>query len=195
MRTSIPSLLPIFRSEMQVRLLALVILQPERAWTLGELAEVLDAPQSSVHRELERALDAGVVHRDDTARPHRFTAATEDAAYASLSDLLQRTAGIEGQLRLVLERPDVLAAAIYGSWASGARRPDSDVDVLVIGNAALRELRRLVRPLEKATGRHIDLTLMSPTEFREGRHSSFALKLTESPTIPVIGNLTELSAV
>lgn len=195
MRTPIPSLLPIFRSQMQVRLLALVILQPERSWTLSELADALDAPQSSVHRELERALAAGVLHRDDTARPHRFTAATEDAAYTSLADLLRRTAGIEGQLRLVLERPDVLAAAIYGSWASGARRPDSDVDVLVIGDAALRELRRLVRPLERATGRRIDVTLMSAKEFHEGRHSSFARKLTESPTIPLVGDPTELSAV
>jgi len=32
MRTSIPPLLPLFRSEMQVRLLALVLLQPERGW-------------------------------------------------------------------------------------------------------------------------------------------------------------------
>jgi predicted nucleotidyltransferase len=194
MRTSIPSLLPIFRSEMQVRLLALVILQPERAWTLSEVTDALDAPQSSVHRELERALAAGVINRDDTARPHRFTAATEDAAYASLADLLRRTAGIEGQLRLVLERPDVLAAAIYGSWASGERRPDSDVDVIVIGDAALGELRRLIRPLERATGRRIDLTLMSPKEFREARHSSFTQKLEESPTIPVVGDLTELPA-
>jgi predicted nucleotidyltransferase len=194
MRTSIPSLLPIFRSEMQVRLLALVILQPERSWTLSELADALNAPQSSVHRELERALAAGVIHRDDTARPHRFTAATGDAAYASLADLLGRTAGIEGQLRLVLERLDVLAAVIHGSWASGGRGPDSDVDVLVIGDATLRELRRVVRPLEGATGRRIDLTLMSPKEFREGRHSSFTQKLTESSTIPLIGDLTELSA-
>jgi predicted nucleotidyltransferase len=96
-------------------------------------------------------------------------------------------------LRSVLDRQDVLAASIYGSWASGARRPDSDVDVIVIGDAALGELRRLIRPLERATGRRIDLTLMSPKEFREAHHSSFTQKLEESPTIPVVGDLTELS--
>ena len=50
MRTSAPSLLPLFRSEMQLRLLALLLLQPERAWTLHELTDDLDAPQSSVHQ-------------------------------------------------------------------------------------------------------------------------------------------------
>ena len=41
MRTSVPSLLPIFRSEMQVRLLGLILLQPERTWTLHELAKAV----------------------------------------------------------------------------------------------------------------------------------------------------------
>ena len=194
MRTSVPSLLPIFRSEMQVRLLGLILLQPERSWTLHELAKAVGAPQSSVHRELARAQAAGVIRRDDAARPYRFTAATDDAAYGSLADLLRRAVGLEGDLRSILDRPDVAAAVIYGSWASGARRPDSDIDVLVIGDAALRELRRLVRPVEKETGRRIDLIVMRPDEFRQARRSSFARTVTESPTLPLVGDLAEVAA-
>src|ERR1700676_542377 len=102
MRTQTPLLLPLFRSEMQVRLLALVLLQPERRWTLQDLAEALGAPQSSVHRELGRAEAAGVSRRDDTGRPHRFSSATDDAAYASLADLFRRTVGVDSQLRETL---------------------------------------------------------------------------------------------
>ena len=138
MRTSVPPLLPLFRSEMQVRLLALVLLQPERHWTLQGLAEALDAPQSSVHRELARAEAAGVIRRADEARPYRFSAATDDAAYEPLAELLRRSVGVENELRASLDRPDVLAAVIYGSWASGTRRPDSDIDVLVVGNSDRR---------------------------------------------------------
>ncbi len=194
MRTTVPSLLPIFRSEMQVRLLGLILLQPERSWTLHELAKAVGAPQSSVHRELARAQAAGVIRRDDAARPYRFTAATDDAAYGSLADLLRRAVGLEGDLRSILDRTDVTAAVIYGSWASGERRPDSDIDVLVIGDAALRELRRLVRPVEKQTGRRIDLMVMRPDEFRQARRSSFARKVTESPTLPLVGDLAEVAA-
>jgi predicted nucleotidyltransferase len=194
MRTRVPSLLPMFRSEMQVRLLALVLLQPERAWTLHELAEAVGAPQSSVHRELARAQAAGVIRRDDGARPYRFTAATDDAAYASLADLLRRAVGVESELQTIFDRPDVAAAVIYGSWASGARRPESDIDVLVIGDAALRDLRRLLRPVEKATGRRIDLTLMRADEFRQARGSSFAHKVADSPTVPLVGDLARIAA-
>jgi predicted nucleotidyltransferase len=195
MRTSVPSLLPLFRSEMQVRLLALVLLQPERSWTLHELAEAVAAPQSSVHRELARAQAAGAIRRDDTARPYRFAAATDDAAYASLADLLRRSVGVESELRAVLDRPDIAAALIYGSWASGNRRPESDIDVLVVGDAELRELRRLVRPVEKETGRSIDLTLMGKVEFHRllADRSSFVRRVMESPVTVLVGDLAEVA--
>jgi predicted nucleotidyltransferase len=194
MRTSVPLLLPIFRSDMQVRLLGLVLLQPERSWTIQELGEAVDAPQSSVHRELTRAQAAGVVSRDDTARPYRFAAATDDAAYPPLADLLRRSVGVEGELQELFDRPDVDAAVIYGSWASGARRPDSDIDVLVVGDANLGELRRLVRPLGKATGRRIDLTLMRSDEFVRFRtdRASFVRRLMESPVTVLVGDLSSI---
>jgi len=180
---------------MQVRLLALLLLQPERRWTLQGLAEALDAPPSSVHRELGRAQAAGVIRRDDGARPYLFSAATDDASFAPLAELLRRSVGVESQLRASLDRPDVHAAAIYGSWASGNRRPDSDIDVLVVGDADLRELRRLLRPIGKDTGRTVDLTVMRDDEFRHllAERSSFARRVIEGPITSLVGDLANVA--
>jgi predicted nucleotidyltransferase len=181
---------------MQVRLLALMLLQPERSWTVQELAVAVAAPPSSVHRELARAQDAGVIRRDDTARPHRFAAATDDPAYSYLADLLRRTVGVENELRTLLDRPDIAAAVIHGSWASGARRPDSDIDVLVVGDATLRDLRRLMKGVERSTDRAIDLTLVHEDEFRRllGDRSSFARRLMDEPVITLVGDLSKVVA-
>jgi predicted nucleotidyltransferase len=195
MRTSAPAILPLFRSEMQIRMLALLLLQPERNWTLQELAQALNAPVSSVHRELGRAEAAGIVRRNATARPHRSQAATDDPLYEPLASLLRRTVGVEEQLRAVLERPDVLAALIYGSWAGGTRRPDSDIDVLVVGDADLRELRRRVRPIGKAVGRTIDLTVLTAAEYRGllAERSSFARRVLEAPITQLVGDLANIA--
>jgi predicted nucleotidyltransferase len=195
MRTSTPAIVPLFRSEMQLHLLALLLLQPERSWTLQELAQALDAPASSVHRELGRAQRAGIIRRSAAARPHRFQAATEDPLYEPVAELLRRSVGVEQQLRVVLRRPDVLVAVIYGSWAGGTRRPDSDIDVLVIGDADLRELRRCVRPIGKAAGRTIDLTVMSAEEFQRllAEESSFARSVLQAPTTPLVGELDSIA--
>jgi predicted nucleotidyltransferase len=195
MRTAAPDLLPLFRSEMQLRLLALLLLQTERSWTLQELTETLGAPQSSVHRELGRAEAAGIITRDSDARPHRFRAATDDPFHEPLATLLDRSVGVEEQLRTALDRPDVAAAVIYGSWATGTRRPDSDIDVLVVGDVDLRELRRTVRPISKGAGRTVDLTVLTVDEFNElvAERSSFARRVLDSQVTHLVGDLTSLA--
>jgi predicted nucleotidyltransferase len=181
---------------MQLRLLALLLLQPERSWTLHELAEAVDAPQSSVHRELGRAEAAGIVRRNATARPHLFRAAGDDAFYEPLASLLRRSVGVELRLREALNRPDVRAAAIYGSWVTGARRPDSDIDVLVVGDADLGSLRKLVRPIGKSAGRSVDLTVLGDDEFRRllAERSSFTRRVMEAPITPLVGDLASVAS-
>ncbi len=196
MRTSVPNALPLFRSDMQVHLLALLILQPERSWTLPELAKVLNSPVSSVYRELQRIEAAGLLVREDSSRPHRFVAARTSPLFEPLHALLQRTVGVESDLREALDVPGVAAAAIHGSWAGGARRPDSDIDVIVVGETSLRDLRRRTRDLAHRAGRRVDVTLLRPEEFRsrldEGQ--GFARHLLDEPVIPLIGSLREMAA-
>lgn len=195
MRTSAPAVLPLFRSEMQIRMLALLLLQPERSWTLQELAQALDSPASSVHRELGRAEAAGIIRRNSTARPHQFQAATDDPLYEPLASLLRRSVGVEEQLRTALENPHVQVALIYGSWAGETRRPDSNVDVLVVGDADLRELRRRVRPIGKAAGRTIDLTVLTADKYRGllAERSSFVRRVLEAPITQLVGDLANIA--
>jgi len=112
-----------------------------------------------------------------------------------LTVLLHQTIGIEQRLRALFDRPDIDAAAIHGSWAAGGRRPNSDVDVLVVGRANLRELRRAVRPLAKETGRMIDLTVLAPEEFRRLRaeNSSVLRRVVQGPVSPLVGDLTRIA--
>jgi len=119
-----------FRSEMQVELMGLLLLQPDRRWTLGELSEHLGAAPSSVHRELHRLVDVGIATSDVQRRPHHFGAATSAPAYASLRDLLGLTVGVPLRLARELDEiPGIVAAAIHGSWAAGTGlRPDSDLE-------------------------------------------------------------------
>jgi predicted nucleotidyltransferase len=193
MRTSVPSALPLFRSDMQVRLLGLLLLQPEREWTIDELAATLGAPSSSVVRELSRAESAGILTRDDSRRPHRLAAAQSSPLFEPLHDLLARTVGVEDDLRAALTVDGVDAAAIHGSWANPPRRPDSDIDVIVVGDASLRDLRRRVRDAGARAGRSIDLTLFRPDEMRDrhARGNGFVRRLLEKPLIPLVGDLRD----
>src|SRR5215210_1269743 len=156
MRHSVPAILPLFRSEDQLRILGALTLEPARSWTADELTAATRAPRASVHRELQRAVAAGLVTRDGSRRPHEFRAATDSPVYQPLRDLLELTVGVESQLReLLANEGGVEAAVLHGSWARAEAGPGSDVDVVVVGDPDLTHLRRAVRDLGRSSGRRI----------------------------------------
>ena len=62
MKTTIePSLLPVLRSRGQAEILCAVLTNPNREWTLGELAKVSGQSLPTVQREIERAEAAALV--------------------------------------------------------------------------------------------------------------------------------------
>lgn len=192
MRTIAPRLLPVFRSEVQLRILGLLLLNRERHWTAEQVEAAVGASATTVHRELRRALDAGILTRDDRARPHAYQAAVDSPAFEPLRALLVQTVGLECELSEMLrEAPGVRAAVIHGSWVDGRLRPESDVDVLVVGDVDLAELRRKARSLGRRAGRRIDLTAFRPDEFRRelDAGNSFLRKILEGPVESLVGDL------
>jgi predicted nucleotidyltransferase len=192
MRTMTPRLLPFFRSEAQLRILGLLFLGVDRRWTAEQVQEAVGAPTTTVHRELRRALNAGLLVRDDSVRPHAYRAAVDSPAFEPLRALLAQTVGLERELSEVLrDAPGVRAAVIHGSWVDGRLRPDSDVDVLVVGDVDLDELRAKTRPIARRAGRRIDLTAFRPDEFRRelGAGNGFLRKIVEGPVEPLVGDL------
>ena len=198
MRTSPPRLLPFFRSELQLRTLSILYSEPERSWTAEGLRTALGAPAASIHRELHRALDAGLIEREHTIRPHRFRAASDSPLFNPLRELLARTVGVEKELREVLASEEgVEAAVIHGSWAgSTGVHPLSDIDVLIVGEVEDDKLRRRLRTVGKRAGRSVDAIVFRPGEFqrRLEERNGFLEKLLEGPKVELRGNIRELAA-
>jgi predicted nucleotidyltransferase len=197
MRTTAPPLLPMFRSEMQLELLGLVLLQPDRPWTLGALGERLSAPASSIHRELLRLVDAGLVTRDGRKRPHEYRAALETPAYRPLRDLLELTTGVPAKLEGALrEFRDIRAAAVHGGWAAGKVRPDSDIDVIVVTESSRDEVQRALRRVGRSVGRDVDPSVLTESDFQQlvRARNPFLGKILHGPRIDVVGSLDDLVA-
>jgi len=194
MRTAAPPLAPLFRSEMQLALLGLLLLQPDRAWTQHELTLALNAPVASVHRELSRAAAAGLIDRDAAQRPHRYQAAQDAPAFAPMRQLLELTVGVPGRVRAeLMPIAGVQAAAIHGSWARGDLRFESDLDLLVIADHATPAVRDAARRIGRAIGREVDATIVSPDVFQAhvAQRHPFFTGIIEGPHIEVIGDLRQ----
>jgi predicted nucleotidyltransferase len=192
MRTKAPSVLPLFRSDLQARLLAILLLEGDVPIATPELADRTEAAPASLSRELQRLETAGIVEHDRVGRTKRYRAAVASPLYEPLRELVERTLGVEKLLQAQLaDIPGLQAAAIIGSWAAGRLGPESDIDVLVVGDVERDRLLEAARNVERVVGREINVTAYRPEEFQRRRRESagFVATALSRPLVPIVGAL------
>lgn len=117
------------------------------------------------------------------------------AVYGDLRNIVMKTAGLAGVVRDVLQGPDIEIAFLFGSLAADTARPDSDVDLMVIGPLGLRHLSRRLSGLGSKLGREINPHVITRQEFgrrkRMGDH--FVTTALAAPRIFILGTEDELT--
>ena len=174
MRTKAPPLLPIFRSELQGRLLALLYADPERGWTISDLADALSAHVATVQREASRLEEAGIL-RSHRVGKSRVLGPTWDRLYADdLSSLVVKAFGPAHVLSPLLSAvPGVEEAYLFGSWADryvGERGPvPGDIDVLVVGDPDVEAVDGAAMEAQAQLGREVNVTIRARDAWARGR--------------------------
>jgi DNA-binding transcriptional ArsR family regulator len=141
MRSRAPDLLPIFRSRHQADLLAWLYLHPDQEYTTTELAARFDVALTTLHREVQRLVKAGLIRDRTVGRSRLLRAAAGHRAAAPLTQLLMLSFGPPTVIEETFANVEgIQAIYIYGSWAAryaGVPGPSpGDVDVLVIGTVS-----------------------------------------------------------
>lgn len=143
MRSEPPPLLPIFRSRHQAELLTRLFLNPAQEFTLSELLEYLGTPMTTLHREAERLVTAGLVLSRTVGRTRLLRANAEHQVAKPLTNLLAMTFGpreiVAAEFGTI---PSIERVIIFGSWAARYHGVDGptphDLDILVTGPADVR---------------------------------------------------------
>lgn len=171
MRTDAPALLPIFRSQLQARLLLWVLTTDEPA-TASDLARVLGAPDATVSREARRLIEAGLLRGERVGRAVRLHPAPDNPATTPLRQLLIVTFGPAVVLEKTLSGIEgVRSAYLHGSWAARYRGEPGgapgDVDLLLVGRPSRQEVDTALEGLEEQLGREVNVTYVSPERWED----------------------------
>ena len=97
MKVKAPPLLPILRSGVQARLLTALLLDPEREFSVSDLADISETSVPTAVREVDRAEEAGIVHSRNVGRTRLVTANTRSFAYEPLGKLLLRARSVRSR--------------------------------------------------------------------------------------------------
>jgi DNA-binding transcriptional ArsR family regulator len=186
--------LPILRSQQQGEILALLLGDPDLELSLTDIAARTGTPHPSVHREIQRAEQAGLVTTRKVGSTRLVRANTASPYYAGLAEVLTRAFGVPAVLAEALRSVAGIAAAyIYGSWAARhdgqpGQRPVGDIDVLILGEPNRDQLYSALSKAEERLGRPVQVTIRDPAWLDSGT-GAFHDTVTSRPLLqlPVAG--------
>ena len=179
------------------RVLALLLLQPQSAFHLRELARLTVSHAGTLARELDKLAQAGLLLRSEQGNQVRYQAHSGHPLFGELAAMFRKTHGVVPALRDALAPLDaqIRLALVFGSMARGAASEASDVDVLVLGNVGFSELAQAMYPLHASLGREVNPVLYTPEEFAARARSgdAFARDVLAKPQLFVKGDADELA--
>lgn len=189
MRPQAPPLLPIFRSRLQGELLALILTDPSRQWTIDELATRTGAPYPTVATEIRRLRDGDLLASETVGRTRLLTANDQNPYFQPLAQLVVMAFGPP---LIIGEEFDEVSGVesihIYGSWAAryeGTTGPTpNDVDVLVIGTPDRDDVYDAAQRAQQRLGREVNVTQRTSQQW-ESATDGFSQQLRASPMMIV----------
>lgn len=173
-------------------LLSTFFSNPEKEHYTRQLASMLGISVGAIHREIKNLIFSGVLNARDVGNIKLFSLNKQNPIYEELKNIISKT---EGAIRLVKDSlskvKGVKVAFIYGSFAKGDERQDSDLDIFLIGDTIDEdELALCMSALEKKLFREINYTRYAENEYikEKKRKNSFILETVKGEKIFVKGD-------
>ncbi len=190
MRTAAPPLVPVFRSRLQGEVLALLLTDPGREWTIDELATRTAQPYQTVSAEVRRLQAGDLVSVRIVGRSKLVRGNDSSPYFAPLAQLVAMSFG--PPLVIAEEFADLAGAdqvLIFGSWAARyageTGPPPRDVDVLLVGAPDRDDAYEAARRAQARLAREVNVTIRSHDQWEHGS-DAFTRQLRSSPLLLVV---------
>ena len=189
------TLLDIVASKGKAEVLRLLFGVQPQEFHLRELVRKSKLALRTVQLEMERLVKAGLVTSRRDGNRLYYRANRNSPVYPDLRNLVLKTAGLANVLSNALQQPGIELAFVFGSLARDDARPESDVDLMVIGAVGLRAVTKLLSGLSETLGREINPHVLTRGEFalRQRANDHFISSVLASPRLFIIGSENELA--
>ncbi|HQW54205.1 MAG TPA: nucleotidyltransferase domain-containing protein [Acinetobacter sp.] len=183
-------------SDYRRRVLGLLLLHPDTAYHVRELARLTGTSAGTLHKELTKLTTGGVLRRQEVGNQVRYSADRDCPVFEELASILRKTSGLVDVLVEALSsvEKDIALAFVFGSVARGDQQSNSDVDVMLVGNLGFADAVSVLHPVQATLQREINPVVYSLEEFhrRAASHDSFIQEVLSQPKLFVVGDENEL---
>jgi DNA-binding transcriptional ArsR family regulator len=181
--------LPIFRSPVQAGILH-AILSTSTPLSTVDLIRYTGSPQPTVHREVTRLVDSGLLDVSRIGRSTLYSASASNPLIAPLRSLVMLALSPQPKLRqALLDIPGIHLAIIHGPFAAraaGRAGPNpSSIDVLVVGAPDRTAVYAAMADVEAAVRREINVTFLSRERW-EAADEEVVTRIRNAPTLDLL---------
>ncbi len=182
--------------EYRRKVLSLLLMRPEQAYHVREIARLTGTLPGTLHKELSRLAEVGILTKRVVGNQVSYQANRQCIVFDELAAILRKTSGVVDVLTEALTplAGRVEIALVFGSVARGKATEGSDIDLLVVGNMPFSDLVKALHDVEGLLGREINPKLYSRKEWYRARkeNSAFIRELMEHSVLNVIGARDDL---
>lgn len=178
------------------RALTQLLLHPDSSYHVRELARLTGTTPGTLHKELARLAEVGLLLREEQGNQVRYRANRDCPVFVELAGLFRKTSGAVSVVADALStlRPLPKLALIFGSLARGEESARSDVDLLLIGTCKFGDTVKALHPAQESLQREINPVIFTAAEFarRIAAQDAFVRNILGKPKLFVIGTEHDL---
>jgi predicted nucleotidyltransferase/predicted transcriptional regulator with HTH domain len=184
------------RSEIRKKIILLFVYNQRKEFYLSEIARKVKTTPGTAQRELNRLLSQDFITFRKRGNLNIYRLNESYTLLPEIEAVVRKTIGIEVELGNELSRvKGIQFAFLFGSYAKGGLKSDSDIDLFIIGTPDEDDVYRAVQKVEDSVGREINYHLADETEFaQKSRTSSFHREILAKPLM-IMGNENELKGL
>jgi predicted nucleotidyltransferase len=157
----------LFKSKIRQKILSRFFANEGRRFYINEMARLVNTTQGTCRRELNKLVDMGMLTAMKEGNLLYYQVNKQNPLYREFSAIIQKTIGIEAKLKNALQGfKGISYAFIFGSYAKREFKPESDIDVVIIGIIGEDSLIKVFKDVERAIGREINYHIYTEKEFK-----------------------------
>jgi predicted nucleotidyltransferase len=156
-------------------LLSLFYGNVDEAFYIRELMRTLGMGSRSVQKGIRDLVAAGLITRTKRNGRYFYQVNKESHLFLELRQFLskalleQAPREVRGALRPLKSR--IRAAFVFGSVARNEARPDSDIDLMIVGDTSFKDVVPRLKNAEARLHREINPVIFDPYQFRSSLRS------------------------
>ena len=169
---------------------------PEIEHYTRQLASKYHMSVGTLHRELQKLSASGILKSRKIGNIKLFSLNKQNPIYEEIKNIISKTEGVIKFIKDAISGiKGIKVVFIYGSFAKGDERQDSDVDIFLIGDSIDdKELVIKISSLEKKLFKEVNYTCYTENEYKKEKKkkNSFVLEVMKGKKIFIKGDEDDL---